>query len=103
MSYELNSFYADLAQFESKQQSSQIETMIAVPTPEIETAPKLKNIVDTIKSDLEEDKEIVKPKKKKKVTNNRLLLTVLSSPLLLTFQHQHINMDCYLPFFTILT
>jgi len=80
----LNSFYADLAQFESKQQSSQIETMITVPTPEIETVPKLKNVVDTIKSDLEEDKEIVKPKKKKKVTNNQILFTILSPPSLLT-------------------
>jgi len=85
LSYELNSFYADLAQFESKQQSSQIETMIAVPTPEIETVPKLKNVIDTIKSDLEEDKEIVKPKKKKKVTNNQILLTRLNLLLLLTF------------------
>jgi len=74
----LNSFYADLAQFESKQQLSQIETMVAVPTPEIETAPKLKNAVDTIKNTLEEDKEIVKPKKKKKVMNNQILFTVLS-------------------------
>lgn len=67
MSYELNSFYADLAQFESKPQPGQIETMIAVPIPEIEPVSKLKNTIDTIKNTLEEDKEIVKPKKKKKV------------------------------------
>lgn len=68
LSYELNSFYADLAQFESKQSSSQIETMIEVlPTPEIENSPKLKNPVDTNKSTLEEEKETPKPKKKKKV------------------------------------
>lgn len=66
LSYELNSFYADLAQFESNQ-PGQIETMIAVPTPEIETAPKLINVVDATKNSLEEEKEIVKPKKKKKV------------------------------------
>lgn len=69
MSYELNSFYADLAQFESKP-SSQIETMIAVPTPEIETVTKLNNTIDAIKNNLEEEKEIVKPKKKKKVIFN---------------------------------
>lgn len=63
----MNSFYADLAQFETKQ-SGQIETMIAVPTSEIETPPRLiRNNVDTTKSSLEEEKEIVKPKKKKKV------------------------------------
>lgn len=69
MSYELNSFYADLAQFESKP-SSQIETMIAVPTPEIETATKLNNTIDVVKNNLEEEKEVVKPKKKKKVIFN---------------------------------
>jgi len=63
----LNSFYADLAQFESKP-ASQIETMIAVPSPEtVETAPKLKTPIDTIKNIFEEEKETVKPKKKKKV------------------------------------
>lgn len=62
----MNSFYADLAQFESKP-SGQIETMIVVPTPEIETAPKINNTVDAAKNSLEEEKEIVKPKKKKKV------------------------------------
>lgn len=66
MSYELNSFYADLAQFESKQ-SGQIETMIAVQAPKIETLPKLNNTIDTMKNTMEEEKEIVKPKKKKKV------------------------------------
>ncbi|XP_025197460.1 formin-binding protein 4-like [Melanaphis sacchari] len=65
LSYELNSFYADLAQFESK---PVIETMIAVPSPEIvETAPNLKTPVDTFKNTNDEEKEIVKPKKKKKV------------------------------------
>jgi len=65
LSYELNSFYADLAQFESK---PVIETMIAVPSPEIvETAPNLKIPVDTLKIINDEEKEIVKPKKKKKV------------------------------------
>lgn len=62
----MNSFYADLAQFETKQ-SGQIETMIAVTTPEIETAPKLNNSIDTSKNTLEEEKDMVKPKKKKKV------------------------------------
>lgn len=62
----MNSFYADLAQFETKQ-SGQIETMIAVTTPEIETASKLNNSIDTTKNSLEEEKEIIKPKKKKKV------------------------------------
>jgi len=63
----LNSFYADLAQFESKP-VGQIETMIAVPSSEIvETASKLKTPIDMIKNTLEEEKEIVKPKKKKKV------------------------------------
>ncbi|XP_060866511.1 formin-binding protein 4-like [Metopolophium dirhodum] len=67
LSYELNSFYADLAQFESKP-AGQIETMIAVPSPEIvETAPKLKTPIDTLKNTQEEEKEIIKPKKKKKV------------------------------------
>lgn len=67
MSYELNSFYADLAQFESKP-LGQIETMIAVPIAEkIETAPKLNNTLDVVNNSLEEEKEIVKPKKKKKV------------------------------------
>lgn len=75
MSYELNSFYADLAQFETK--SSQIETMIAVPISDIETAPRLiRNIVDTTKNTLEEEKEIVKPKKKKKV----IIMLTLSDP-----------------------
>lgn len=65
LSYELNSFYADLAQFESK---PVIETMIAVPSPEIiETAPNLKTPVDVFKNTNDEEKEIVKPKKKKKV------------------------------------
>jgi len=63
----LNSFYADLAQFESKP-ASQIETMIAVPSTEmIETVSKLKTPIDTLKNTHEEEKEIVKPKKKKKV------------------------------------
>lgn len=63
----MNSFYADLAQFESKP-AGQIETMIAVPSPEIgETAPKLKTAIDTLKNTLDEEKEIIKPKKKKKV------------------------------------
>lgn len=63
----MNSFYADLAQFESKP-AGQIETMIAVPSPEIvETVSKLKTPIDTLKNTLEEEKEIVKPKKKKKV------------------------------------
>lgn len=62
----MNSFYADLAQFESKS-SGQIETMIAVPTPEIETTPKLKTTIDTVRNTFEEEKEVVKPKKKKKV------------------------------------
>jgi len=61
----LNSFYADLAQFESK---PVIETMIAVPSPEIiETAANLKTPVDAFKNTNDEEKEIVKPKKKKKV------------------------------------
>jgi len=63
----LNSFYADLAQFDSKP-AGQIETMIAVPSPEtVETAPKLKTPLDTLKNTQEEEKEIIKPKKKKKV------------------------------------
>lgn len=67
LSYELNSFYADLAQFDSKP-AGQIETMIAVPSPEtVETAPKLKTPLDTLKNTQEEEKEIIKPKKKKKV------------------------------------
>jgi len=66
LSYELNSFYADLAQFETKP-PGQIETMIAVSGPEIESIPKLNNTIDTINNILEEEKEIVKPKKKKKV------------------------------------
>lgn len=62
----MNSFYADLAQFDSKQ-SSEIETMVAVQTPEIEIVSKLNNNVDTVKNKLEEEKEFLKPKKKKKV------------------------------------
>jgi len=63
----LNSFYADLAQFESKP-AGQIETMIAVPSPEIiETVSKLKTHSYTLKNSLEEEKDTVKPKKKKKV------------------------------------
>lgn len=74
MSYELNSFYADLAQFESKP-AGHIETMIAVPSPEIiETVSKLKTPTDTSKT-LEEEKDIVKPKKKKKVFIFFIILT----------------------------
>lgn len=62
----MNSFYADLAQFDSKQ-SNEIETMVAVQKPEIEIVSKLNNNNDTINNTLEEEKEIVKPKKKKKV------------------------------------
>jgi len=71
----LNSFYADLAQFESKP-AGHIETMIAVPSPEIiETVSKLKTPTDTVKNILEEEKDIVKPKKKKKVFIFFIILT----------------------------
>lgn len=55
--------------------------MIAVPTPEIETMPKLKNLAETNKNVLEEDKEIAKPKKKKKVIHFFVVLSTL------TFRH----------------
>ncbi|XP_050523146.1 formin-binding protein 4-like [Daktulosphaira vitifoliae] len=65
LSFELNSFYADIAQFESNS-TGQIETMVAVQSPSIEQSPCLKIISDSDKK-LEEKEIVVKPKKKKKV------------------------------------
>ncbi|XP_050443305.1 formin-binding protein 4-like [Adelges cooleyi] len=63
LSYELNSFYADIAQFESKP-PSQPETI--VQTPDVEIVPRAKITSNPVVS-VEEDKEVIKPKKKKKV------------------------------------